>query len=95
MVLYIAIGVNLFILVIELTMTHPTDDAKRVAHEIVGGRYKKLFWMGTVIIGNVLPLILLFVGGTALSAVAGLLIIIGIYFTEKIWIEAPQRIQLS
>ena len=95
MVLYIAIGVNLFILVIELTMTHPTDDAKRVAHEIVGGRYRKLFWMGTVLIGNVLPIIFLIVGGTALSAVAGLLIILGIYFTEKIWIEAPQRIQLS
>jgi formate-dependent nitrite reductase membrane component NrfD len=95
MVLYIAIGVNLFILIIELTMTHPTDDAKRVAHEIVGGRYKKCFWFGTVFIGNVLPLILLFVGGETLSAIAGLLIIIGIYITEKIWIEAPQRIQLS
>jgi len=95
MVLYIAIGVNLFILVIELTMTHPTDDAKRVAHEIVGGRYRKLFWMGTILIGNILPLVLIFIGGAALSAAAGLLIIIGIYFTEKIWIEAPQRIQLS
>jgi len=94
-VLYISIGVNLFIMLIELTMTHPTDDAKRVAHEIVGGRYKKAFWLGTVFLGNVLPIILLFVGGTALSAFAGLLIIIGIYITEKIWIEAPQRIQLT
>ncbi len=94
-VLYISIGINLFIMLIELTINHPTDDAKRVSHEIVGGRYKKRFWIGSVLVGNLLPLILLFIGGEALAAAAGLLIIIGIYLTEKIWIEAPQRIQLT
>ena len=94
-VLYISIGLNLFILLIELTITHPTDDAKRVSHEITGGRYKNLFWTGTVLVGNIIPLVLLFVGGASLMALAGFLILIGIYFTEKIWIEAPQRIQLT
>ena len=94
-VLYISIGLNLFILLIELTITHPTDDAKRVSHEITGGRYKNLFWTGTVLVGNIIPLVLLFVRGASLMALAGFLILIGIYFTEKIWIEAPQRIQLT
>jgi formate-dependent nitrite reductase membrane component NrfD len=94
-VLYISIGLNLFIMLIELSITHPTEDSKRVAHMIVGGRYKKQFWLGTVLIGNILPLVLIYIGGTWISALAGLLIIIGIYITEKIWIEAPQRIQLT
>jgi Fe-S-cluster-containing dehydrogenase component/formate-dependent nitrite reductase membrane component NrfD len=93
--LYGSIGLNLFILLIELTITHPTEDAKRVAHEITGGRYKTLFWLGTVLTGNVIPLALLIVGGTVAAALAGVLILIGIYFTEKIWIEGPQRIQLT
>lgn len=94
-VLYISIGLNLFIMLIELTITHPTEDSRRVAHMIVSGRYKTQFWLGTVLIGNVIPLILVFVGGGMLSAIAGLLVLIGIYITEKIWIEGPQRIQLT
>ena len=94
-VLYIAIGINLFVLIIELTMTHPTEDSKRVAHMITGGRYKNNFWFGTVLIGNVIPLVLVFIGGGWITALAGILVIIGIYITEKIWIEAPQRIQLT
>ncbi len=94
-VLYISIGLNLFIMLIELTMTHPTEDSKRVAHMIVSGRYKNKFWFGSILIGNVLPLILIFIGGGWITALAGLLVIIGIYLTESIWIEAPQRIQLT
>lgn len=94
-VLYFSIGLNLFVMLIELTITHPTEDAKKVAHEIVSGRYKKLFWLGTVVTGNILPVALLIAGGSIASAVAGLLILLGIYFTEKIWIEGPQRIPLT
>jgi Fe-S-cluster-containing dehydrogenase component/formate-dependent nitrite reductase membrane component NrfD len=94
-VLYISIGLNLFIMLIELTMTHPTEDSKRVAHMIVSGRYKNKFWFGSILIGNVLPLVLIFICGGWITALAGLLVIIGIYLTESIWIEAPQRIQLT
>jgi Fe-S-cluster-containing dehydrogenase component/formate-dependent nitrite reductase membrane component NrfD len=94
-VLYISIGINLFVMIIELTMTHPTEDSRRVSHMITGGCYKNSFWIGTVLIGNVLPLVLVYLGGGLLSALAGVLVIIGIYITEKIWIEAPQRIQLT
>ncbi|HBH07518.1 MAG TPA: 4Fe-4S ferredoxin [Flavobacteriales bacterium] len=86
---------NLFIILVELTITHPTEDAKKAAHMITHGRYKRLFWTGSILAGNVLPILLLLSGKPLLSGVAGVLILIGIYFTEKIWIEAPQRIPLS
>ncbi len=96
MVMKVAIIANLFLVLIELTITHPTTDAKEVAHMIVKGRYKMLFWFGSIITGNIIPfLLVLFVENTWVTGFAGLLVLIGIYFTEKIWIEAPQRIVLT
>jgi len=92
----IAIIANMFLVLIELTITHPTTDAKKVAHEIVSGRYKNLFWFGSVLVGNIIPfLIVIFIEDTIATGIAGALVIAGIYFTEKIWIEAPQRITLT
>ena len=96
MVISISLVVNLLTLVSELTITHPTKAAKKVVHMILKEQYKSLFWFGTVIIGNIVPLILVqFFPGTLTLAAAGVLIIIGIYITEKIWVEAPQRIPLA
>jgi len=88
--------VNLFTLISELTITHPTKAAKKVVHMILKGRYQGLFWLGTIVLGNILPLILIqFLPGQISLAVAGILILLGIYVTEKIWVEAPQRIPLA
>lgn len=96
MVLQLAIFANLFLVVIELTMTHPTTDARDVVHMILKGRYKNLFWFGSILMGNVIPFLLLnLVDGIFTNALAGILVIAGIYITEKIWIEAPQRIVLT
>jgi hypothetical protein len=79
-----------------LTITHPTKAAKKVVHMILKEQYQGLFWFGTVAIGNIAPLVLIqFFPGTLTLAGAGILIIIGIYITEKIWVEAPQRIPLA
>jgi len=96
-VMLVGIVVNLFTMLIELTTTHPTDDAKRTVDMIVKGRYKNKFWMGVLVFGNLIPLLILFFVGanTAMLAVAGAIILIGIYLTEDIWVEAPQRIPLS
>ena len=94
--LIIVLVVNLFTMLTELTMTHPSTAAHTVVEMIVKGRYKNLFWVGVVILGNVLPLALLFFTPTAtMLAIASALILIGIYATEKIWVEAPQRIPLA
>jgi Fe-S-cluster-containing dehydrogenase component/formate-dependent nitrite reductase membrane component NrfD len=86
---------NLAILTAELSMTHPTEDSKRVAKMILKGRYQNLFWMGTIVMGNLLPLLVIFIGGNFAGATASILLLAGIYTTEKIWVEAPQRIPLT
>jgi Fe-S-cluster-containing dehydrogenase component/formate-dependent nitrite reductase membrane component NrfD len=92
-----AILVNLFTMIIELTTTHPTKDAKTVVSMILKGRYKNMFWFGTILIGNLVPLALLMSGAptATIAAAAGVLILIGVYFNNHIWVEAPQRIPLS
>ncbi|PHQ57146.1 MAG: 4Fe-4S ferredoxin [Lutibacter sp.] len=95
-IMIIGLVVNLIVLISELTITHPTTSAKTVVKMITQGRYKNLFWMVTVLIGNIIPLVLLFVGtGEVLKAAIGICILIGIISTEKIWVEAPQRIPLA
>ena len=95
-IISISLVVNLLTLVSELTITHPTKAAKKVVTMILKGQYQGLFWFGTVVVGNILPLILIqFLPSTLSLAGAGVLIIIGIYITEKIWVEAPQRIPLA
>jgi len=95
-VISISLVINLLTLLTELTITHPTKAAKKVVQMILKERYKSLFWLGTVVLGNILPFILIqFLPGQVSLAVAGFLILFGIYITEKIWVEAPQRIPLA
>jgi formate-dependent nitrite reductase membrane component NrfD/ferredoxin len=96
-VILIGVAVNLFTMLMELTMTHPTNDAKRTVNMILKGRYKNKFWMGVVVLGNLIPMLILFFAGASATmlAAAGAAVLIGIWFTEDIWVEAPQRIPLS
>jgi Fe-S-cluster-containing dehydrogenase component/formate-dependent nitrite reductase membrane component NrfD len=96
-VMMVSIVVNLLTVTSELVTTHPTQDAKTVVKMITKGRYRNTFWWGAMLFGNVLPLVLLAVGAGngLLVAGAAAAVLIGIWFTEKIWVEAPQRIPLS
>ncbi len=95
-VLIAGLAVNLFTIVLEIVTPHPTVDAKAVVKMIIKGRYSRLFWFGVMAFGNILPLVLLAFGGSepVVLAVSGLVVLIGIYLTEHIWVEAPQRIPL-
>ncbi len=92
-----AILVNLATIIMEITIAHPTKDAKDTVHMITSGRFKNLFWGGVMLLGNIIPLVLLFTMGlsSVSLALAGAIALIGIYLTEKVWIEAPQRIALT
>jgi len=95
-ILLIAITINVLTILIELSITHPTEDAKRTVQMIYKGRYRNLFWAGVILLGNILPAAILILGSSSiLLAAAGVFVLYGIYFTEHIWIEAPQRIQLK
>jgi len=84
---------NLFVMLFELSITHPTTDAKATVDMILKGRYKMRFWVGVVVFGNFLPLALILAGLSI--PVAGAIALIGIILTETIWVEAPQRIPLT
>jgi formate-dependent nitrite reductase membrane component NrfD len=94
-VIYVSVIVNVMVLLFELLTTHSTADAKRVVTMILSGRYSMSFCIGVVLIGNVLPLWLVWLGGPASLAAAGLCLLIGIYITEHIWVRAPQTIALA
>ncbi|MFK7810685.1 MAG: NrfD/PsrC family molybdoenzyme membrane anchor subunit, partial [Saprospiraceae bacterium] len=96
-VLLTGIGINLATMLIELTTTHPTEDAKRTVDMITKGRYKNNFWGVVVLLGNVIPFVIALLGGLSgvSLALAGVAVLIGIYMTEHIWVEAPQRLPLS
>lgn len=94
-VLYISIGANLLMMLVELTTTHPTSDAKATVNMIVSGIFKRHFWLGGILLGNLIPLVLLIIGGTIPLALAGILVLMGIYFIEHVWVQAPQQIPLS
>ncbi len=95
-VMAVGIGVNLLTMLVELTMTHPTVAAHEVVQMITKGRYARTFYLGAVLLGNIIPLVLLLMGGSQMMiALAGVMVLAGIYFTERIWVEAPQRISLS
>jgi Fe-S-cluster-containing dehydrogenase component/formate-dependent nitrite reductase membrane component NrfD len=89
------IVVHLITLAIELTTTHSTNDAQAVARMITHGQFCRQFWLGMVLIGNVLPLILLFTGNIFGFVLAGILILVGMFIGERIWVKAPQLISLS
>jgi len=92
----IVLVVNLFTMITELTITHPSTAAHTVVLMITKGRYKNLFWMVVVLVGNILPLITLLIAPSEMMLVlSAVFVLIGIYATEKIWIEAPQRIPLA
>jgi hypothetical protein len=62
---------------------------------IVKGRFSYQFWLGVVLIGNLVPLLLLWTGQAGSLAIAGVLILIGMLVGERIWVKAPQMIPLS
>jgi Fe-S-cluster-containing dehydrogenase component/formate-dependent nitrite reductase membrane component NrfD len=96
-VLLVSIAVNLITLAAEMLTPHPTKDATTTSHMITRGRYKNRFWGGVLLLGNILPLgLVAFIDhNDIILMISGILVLIGIYITEFIWVEAPQRIALS
>lgn len=88
---------NLLGMMLELFSPHATRDARKVAEMIYKGDYSKLFWIGVVLLGNLIPPLLMVLGemSPASVCISALLILAGIFLNEHIWVEAPQRIPLS
>ena len=89
-------GLHIAIMLIELYGKHPSVAAERAAEIIREGSLKNQFWSGSFLGGNLLPLlVMLFSSDPLMLAAASLLGLCGVFFTEKVWVQAPQRIPLS
>ena len=95
MAAFVLLIIHLVTLAIEMTTTHSTDDAHAVVKMITSGQFSRAFWLGMILVGNVLPMFLLMTGNAFGFALAGALILVGMYIGERIWVKAPQLIPLS
>ena len=87
--------IDLFVTLLgEFGMPHASEVAAAAAHDISHGKYKKHFWQGSIILGHVIPLALLWIW-TPLGAVAALCAIAGLYFFEYAFVMAPQDVPNS
>ncbi len=79
----------------ELWTKHPTRDTDRAVKMIFGGRYSTLYWVFVFLLGSIVPFVIAWIMPTAMMPVAGILLLIGVYVSEHIWVHAPQRIPLA
>ena len=69
--------------------------ARTAGELITSGDFSRAFWMGMVLVGNIVPIFLLLTGNQFGFALSGVLILAGLYIGERIWVKAPQLIPLS
>jgi Fe-S-cluster-containing dehydrogenase component/formate-dependent nitrite reductase membrane component NrfD len=104
--LLIALAVGLLIslfvtLAGEFAIPHASETAARAAHAIRAGRYRIWFWVGGIVVGHIVPLLLIGVeslmssGVAWLSALAGVIAIGGLYAFEYAFVMAPQEVPNS
>ncbi len=92
----ISLAVDLFVTLLgEFGMPHASEVAARAAHEISHGRYRNQFWVGSIVVGHLVPLLMLMLGGAFLAALGALASIAGLYLFEHAFVMAPQEVPNS
>ena len=82
----------------EVSLTHPTAHARLAIWEMVRGRYKSDFWIGTVLsfAGGLIPALALFgVIGISLGVAGAPLALIGLMLYEHAYVQAGQSVPLA
>jgi Ni/Fe-hydrogenase subunit HybB-like protein len=97
-VLAISTLIHLLMLWGEVSVGHPTAHARLAIWEMVFGRYKSDFWIGTAlsILGGVLPALAIFGLVSASVGVAGApLALVGLMLFENAYVQAGQSVPLA
>lgn len=82
----------------EVSLTHPTAHARLAIWEMVKGRYKSDFWIGSALsfLGGLIPALALFGVISAALGVAGApLALIGLMLFENAYVQAGQSVPLA
>jgi len=82
----------------EVSLTHPTAHARLAIWEMVSGRYKSDFWIGTALsfLGGLFPALAIY--GTvsiALGVAAAPLALVGLMLYENAYVQAGQSVPLA
>lgn len=87
-----SVGVNLAVTLLgEFGMPHASEQAARAAHIITKGRFARVFWGVTIVLGHLVPLFAGFIPGW----MAGMLVLVGLYAFEHAYVTAPQELPNS
>jgi Fe-S-cluster-containing dehydrogenase component/formate-dependent nitrite reductase membrane component NrfD len=82
---------NLVLMLAEILLPHGNQDARLAIKTLSSGRWKIRFWVLTLGVGTVLPLIVL-----EFSPLFGaILALIGIWLWDDLWVKAGQSVPLS
>jgi Fe-S-cluster-containing dehydrogenase component/formate-dependent nitrite reductase membrane component NrfD len=91
--------IHLALLGAELFSHHPVRDVALAARLVTRGGLRWRFWVGVVTVGTLAPIVLVLAAAiaqsTALSALASLLALAGLWLWEDLWIKAGQSVPLS
>jgi hypothetical protein len=102
-VLLVGLGAHALFAAAELVTPHASNDVHLAAHAMTHGPIGRVFWVGAILAGVVLPLALAIGGVTAaagtgasvISVVAALAALAGLLAYEDSWIRAGQAVPLS
>ncbi len=93
-VLLICAIVLIVIQLAEMLSRHQTKNAELTARSITRGAYAGWFWIGCVLIGMIVPLVM--VGADrGLHFAVPLLLLAGLAAKNHVLVQAPQRVPLS
>ena len=92
--LAIDLGMSLFG---EFGMSHQTVTAAKAAKMITRGKYASHFWLGFLLAGRIVPLLVLMGGNTSslTAAAVAVFALVGLYLMEHAFIMAPQHVANS
>jgi len=88
---------HLLIVAAEFMMPHATDNAAYAARLITHGLFKNWFWGGSIALGGILPLLLLWLAPFDFynTAIAGVFALVGLLIFEWCFVMAGQSVPNS
>ncbi len=96
-ILVVSLLVGLAMMLGELLPRHGGEEVKRAGDLLIRGALRKQFWIFVVGFGVIVPVVLiLWPGGTLLfNMTAAVLVLMGLWMYENLWIKAGQSVPLS
>ena len=76
---------------------HGADDGIRAGELLLKGALAKPFWLGAILAGIVIPVVLVLwpIGSLVPNIVASVLVLVGLWLYEHLWVKAGQALPLS